>query len=359
MKVVFTNGCFDVLHPGHIDLLERARSLGDRLVVGLNSDASVRAIKGPGRPIIPQEDRALVLRALRAVDEVIVFDEETPARLIEELGPDVLVKGGDWPVEKIVGAESVLRRGGRVVSLPFRRPYSTTALAGRMAGTGGNAGADSVRTPEEQALSGLAEAAELYRRTLTECRGAILSAGRALSDSMAGGGTVFFFGTGGSASTAQRLASELSVGLEGGSRPLAALALTNDVAVLTSIGNDRGFESLFARQLEALTRPGDCAVAISASGSSASVLAGAATAAKRGCRTVGLAGSGGERLAAACETAVLVPSDAPARVHEAHLAVGHLWCRMARARLEETDGGPGQGTRGHAAGVGGDHESGC
>ena len=133
MKTVFTNGCFDVLHPGHIDLLERARNLGDRLVVGLNSDASVRALKGPGRPLVPQEERALMLRSLRSVDEVIVFDEPTPERLIEELAPDVLVKGGDWPVDRIVGAEAVLRRGGRVISLPFRLPYSTTGLVERIA----------------------------------------------------------------------------------------------------------------------------------------------------------------------------------------------------------------------------------
>jgi rfaE bifunctional protein kinase chain/domain/rfaE bifunctional protein nucleotidyltransferase chain/domain len=132
MTTVFTNGCFDVLHPGHVDLLDRARSLGDRLVVGLNSDASVRALKGPGRPLVPQEERALMLRSLRSVDEVIIFDEPTPARLIEELSPDVLVKGGDWPVDRIVGAEAVLRRGGRVISLPFRLPYSTTGLVERI-----------------------------------------------------------------------------------------------------------------------------------------------------------------------------------------------------------------------------------
>jgi rfaE bifunctional protein kinase chain/domain/rfaE bifunctional protein nucleotidyltransferase chain/domain len=132
MKTVFTNGCFDLFHPGHVDLLERARSLGDRLVVGLNSDASVRALKGPGRPLVPQEERALMLRSLRSVDEVIIFDEPTPARLIEELAPDVLVKGEDWAVDQIVGAEGVLRRGGRVVSLPVRLPYSTSALVERI-----------------------------------------------------------------------------------------------------------------------------------------------------------------------------------------------------------------------------------
>jgi rfaE bifunctional protein kinase chain/domain/rfaE bifunctional protein nucleotidyltransferase chain/domain len=133
MKTVFTNGCFDMLHPGHVDLLERARALGDRLVVGLNSDASVRALKGPGRPLVPQEERARMLSSLRSVDEVIIFDEPTPERLIEELAPDVLVKGGDWPVDRIVGAEAVLRRGGQVISLPFRLPYSTTALSERTA----------------------------------------------------------------------------------------------------------------------------------------------------------------------------------------------------------------------------------
>src|SRR5262245_30759147 len=131
MIVVFTNGCFDLIHPAHVDFLGRARALGDRLVVGLNSDVSVRAIRGPGRPLVPQADRRRVLAALRSVDEVLVFDEPTPARLIDELRPDILVKGADWPVDQIVGADAVRRRGGRVVSLPLVPGYSTTALVER------------------------------------------------------------------------------------------------------------------------------------------------------------------------------------------------------------------------------------
>lgn len=126
---VFTNGCFDLLHPGHVDLLERARQLGDHLTVGLNSDASVRALKGAERPLVNQDDRRRMLLALRAVDEVIIFDDATPLRLIEDLRPDVLVKGGDWPVEKIVGAREVLARGGKVFSLPLLPGYSTTSIA--------------------------------------------------------------------------------------------------------------------------------------------------------------------------------------------------------------------------------------
>lgn len=131
-RVVFTNGCFDLLHPGHVAYLEAARQLGDALVVGLNSDASVRRLKGPTRPILTEEERATVLAGLRSVDYVVVFDEETPLRLIEAIVPDVLVKGGDWPVEAIVGAEVVLAAGGRVLSLPFVEGKSTTGIVERI-----------------------------------------------------------------------------------------------------------------------------------------------------------------------------------------------------------------------------------
>jgi rfaE bifunctional protein nucleotidyltransferase chain/domain len=345
MKLVFTNGCFDVLHPGHVDLLERAKALGDRLVVGLNSDASVRAVKGPGRPIYPQEDRVLMLRALRTVDEVIVFDEPTPARLIEELAPDVLVKGGDWPVDKIVGAQSVLRRGGRVLSLPFRKPYSTTALTAKLAGPswGAASGADTEAPHGGSPLDELAEAADLYRRTLVECGEDILAAGRILKSTLAAGGTVFFFGIGPSASCAAGIASGFAGVQEAKRKALPALALTNDSSVLTSIGNDRGPEFLFSRQIEALAKPGDCAVAICPAGTSPAVLAGVEAARKSGCRTVGLTGAGGPRLASACDAAVLVPSLDIPRIEEAHLAIGHLWRRMAEAH--QVDSGVGDEKR--------------
>lgn len=128
-KLVFTNGCFDLLHVGHVDLLERCRALGDRLVVGINSDASVQALKGPHKPYVNERERRQLLLALRCVDEVRVFDAPTPLELIAELQPDVLVKGGDWPVEKIVGAELVRARGGEVYSLPLLPGYSSTNLA--------------------------------------------------------------------------------------------------------------------------------------------------------------------------------------------------------------------------------------
>lgn len=132
-RVVFTNGCFDVLHVGHARYLSDARKLGDLLVVGLNTDASVRRLKGERRPIVPESERLELLLALKPVDFVVLFDEDTPLRLIERVLPDVLVKGGDWPVEKIVGHELVLANGGQVLSLPFVPGRSSTDIIERIA----------------------------------------------------------------------------------------------------------------------------------------------------------------------------------------------------------------------------------
>ena len=131
-RIVFTNGCFDILHPGHVEYLEEAKSLGDFLIVGLNSDSSVQRLKGPTRPINNEADRKAMLSALKAVDLVITFDEDTPHDLIRVLQPDVLVKGGDWSVDGIVGSDIVLANGGEVISLSFKDGYSTSNLINKI-----------------------------------------------------------------------------------------------------------------------------------------------------------------------------------------------------------------------------------
>jgi len=137
-QIVFTNGCFDILHIGHVQYLEKAKVLGDVLVLALNSDASVRSIKGPLRPVVPQEERAYVMASLEVVDYVTIFDEDTPLALIEYIEPDILVKGGDWSRDTVVGAESVEQRGGRVVIIPqvsetaTDNPASTTSVIERI-----------------------------------------------------------------------------------------------------------------------------------------------------------------------------------------------------------------------------------
>ncbi len=127
-KIVFTNGCFDILHPGHVTYLAAAKELGDILVIGLNSDASVRRLKGEKRPIMAEDARALLLAALASVDYVTIFDEDDPYQLIRVLQPDILVKGGDWDTASIVGRDLVEARGGKVYSLPFVDEYSTTSI---------------------------------------------------------------------------------------------------------------------------------------------------------------------------------------------------------------------------------------
>jgi D-glycero-beta-D-manno-heptose 1-phosphate adenylyltransferase len=131
-KIVFTNGCFDILHPGHTRYLWEARQLGDYLVVAVNSDRSVREIKGLGRPVTPQEVRTEVLAALGSVDGVVLFNEDNPLKVIRHLMPDVLVKGGDWPEDKIIGADVVKESGGKIKRIPFVSGYSTTAIIKRI-----------------------------------------------------------------------------------------------------------------------------------------------------------------------------------------------------------------------------------
>jgi D-beta-D-heptose 7-phosphate kinase/D-beta-D-heptose 1-phosphate adenosyltransferase len=131
-RVVFTNGVFDILHPGHIRYLQQARALGDLLIVGLNSDASVRRNKGPERPINPEAERAEILEALACVDAVVVFDEDTPERIIQTVRPDVLVKGADWAENAIVGRDTVESHGGSVVRVPVEQGFSTSEIIRRI-----------------------------------------------------------------------------------------------------------------------------------------------------------------------------------------------------------------------------------
>lgn len=134
-RIVFTNGVFDLLHPGHVRYLRQSRALGDCLIVGINSDQSVRSVKGAGRPVTPEDERAEILAALECVDAVVIFDEETPHEIISALQPDVLVKGADWAADAIVGRDIVEARGGCVVRVPVEPGYSTSGIVEKIRGT--------------------------------------------------------------------------------------------------------------------------------------------------------------------------------------------------------------------------------
>ncbi|REE05848.1 D-glycero-beta-D-manno-heptose 1-phosphate adenylyltransferase [Marinoscillum furvescens] len=131
-SIVFTNGCFDLLHPGHVECLEKAKNLGDHLIVAVNSDLSVKRLKGASRPITPEDSRARVIAGLQAVDAVVLFDQDTPEKLIQAIKPSVLVKGGDYQLSNIAGAEFVIQSGGKVVTIPLVSDYSSSAIINKL-----------------------------------------------------------------------------------------------------------------------------------------------------------------------------------------------------------------------------------
>lgn len=319
--VVFTNGCFDILHPGHVDLLQRARSLGDKLIVGLNSDASIRAIKGPDRPFQNQEDRKAILLGLSSVDEVIIFEELTPEKLIYNLKPDVLVKGGDWRTDEIIGADFVTKSGGKVLSLPLLEGYSSSYIVDRIKNAPSG---DSVEVGDVG--NGLDQHIEIFGRLIATQMDSIETCARLLFETFDRGKKVLLCGNGGSAADAQHIAAEFVGRYEKERRALPAISLTTDTSALTALANDYSFDRIFARQVEALAEEGDCLVAISTSGNSPNVIAAVMAARNLGCKVIGMTGAGGKKLASLCDAAVMVPSDRTARIQEAHIAVAHYWC---------------------------------
>lgn len=327
--IVFTNGCFDILHPGHVDLLERARGLGTKLVVGLNSDSSVKQIKGPDRPYQSEENRRRVLLGLKAVDEVVIFDELTPEKLIHRIKPDILVKGGDWPVSEIIGADFVIANGGQVHSLPLVDGHSTSAILERVKP---QVERHSSGDPVDRSFTQHADVVELVRGSLLPI---IRECGEIICNTVRNGGKILVCGNGGSAADAQHIAAEFVGRYETERRALPSIALTVDTSALTAISNDYSFEQVFARQVEALAREGDCLIAISTSGNSPNVIAAAMEARRKGCSIVGLTGEKGKKLASISDGCVLVPSARTARIQEMHITVAHIWCEMVDVLLAE------------------------
>jgi D-sedoheptulose 7-phosphate isomerase len=331
-KIVFTNGCFDILHPGHIDLLERARKLGTKLIVGLNSDRSVKAIKGKDRPFLSQTERQALLQGLKAVDEVRVFDENTPEKLIKELKPDVLVKGGDWKPEEIIGADFVIKNGGEVFSLRLKDEFSSSKIVEKI-----RQFSDS-QTPlqvsgEGPAINSLKEHLEVFRKILAEDIENIEGCAELIFETFQKGNKVLICGNGGSAADAQHIAAEFVGRYETERMALPAIALTTDTSALTALANDYDFERIFARQVDALARAGDLLIAISTSGNSPNVISAVMYARQVGCRILGMTGAKGKKLASLCDKTVLAPSDRTARIQEAHITIAHIWCEIIDKKL--------------------------
>jgi D-sedoheptulose 7-phosphate isomerase len=283
------------------------------LIVGINSDKSVRAIKGAERPINNEDSRRAVLLGLEVVDEVIVF---------ENLRPDVLVKGGDWKLEEIVGGDFVRSYGGQVLSLPLKEGYSTTRIVDKIREHA------STKEPlsDSTIVGSLNQHIEVFRAILDGNTGSIKECSDLILGVFRAGKKVLLCGNGGSAADAQHIAAEFVGRYETERRALPAIALTTDTSALTAVANDYDFERIFSRQVDALAVEGDCLIAISTSGNSPNVISAVMTARKLGCKVVGMTGSDGKKLASLSDACIMIPSDRTARIQEAHITVAHIWC---------------------------------
>jgi D-sedoheptulose 7-phosphate isomerase len=306
--------------------LARARALGTRLIVGINSDESVRMIRGENRPFVTAADRAAVLQALESVDEVRVFNELTPERLIEEIAPDVLVKGGDWPENEIIGASFVRSRGGEVYSLELKAGYSSTNIVEAIRQNGSGAVTSAVR-PDSIALQSLKQHIETFEQVSTILP-VIESTAARIVETFAAGKKILICGNGGSAADAQHLAAEFVGRYEAERKGLPAIALTTDTSALTALANDYSFDRVFARQVEALAKDDDLLIAISTSGSSPNVIEAVMAARNLGCGVIGMTGAKGKKLASLSDECILVPSTRTARIQEVHITVAHIWCEI-------------------------------
>jgi D-sedoheptulose 7-phosphate isomerase len=325
--IVFTNGCFDILHVGHVDLLARAKALGTKLIVGINSDDSVRLIKGSNRPIVGEKERAAMLIALEIVDEVRIFNEQTPQKLIEELKPDVLVKGGDWQINEIVGAGFVVKNGGKVFSLPLKEGYSTTSIVKKMQ-------QNEVKVNKTASSNYLIESLNQHQQVFQKLDlESIERCGNIIVDALKTGNKILLCGNGGSAADAQHIAAEITGRFELERRGFPAIALTTDTSAITAIANDFGYERIFSRQVEAIAKKDDVLIGITTSGNSPNIISAVLEARNVGCLTIGLTGANGNKLAALCDASILVASDRTARIQEAHITIGHLWCEMVDNNL--------------------------
>jgi len=323
-KVVLTNGCFDLLHAGHVAYLEQSSRLGDHLIVLVNSDESVKELKGPDRPVNAEFDRASVISALKCVDAAVVF---RGPRLIEEitcLAPDIYTKAGDYTLETLHPGEllALQQVNAYIRFLPFLPGYSTTksiASIGSLESMSYKDGKDGLRF-----ATTLREVRTVIERSHS-LDPVVQSTGDILLECLRNGGKLLTCGNGGSAADAMHLAEEL-VGRYSRNRvALPAISLNSDTTSITCIGNDFGFDFIYSRAVEALGKPGDLLVCFTTSGNSHNVLNAIDAANQRGLKTILLTGKDGGRAKGKATVEVVVPSDNTARIQEVHTMVLHQW----------------------------------
>jgi D-glycero-beta-D-manno-heptose 1-phosphate adenylyltransferase len=340
--VVFTNGCFDLLHPGHIDLLKKARALGTKLIVGINSDESVRALKGKERPFLSQEARAAILKELRSVDEVYVFEENTPERLIREIQPDILVKGGDWAVSEIVGADFVLQRGGKVFSIPFVNDFSSSKIVEKIkskTSTGNDilsTGEGKSATEESRIKDSLKSRIRMFENLSSWEIPKISKCADLIYKTLAGGNQVSFCGDEASAGVSRYLTAVFGRRFQTVMQNLPASSLKTHAPASNAQSEADNFESNFSGQIETPAKKNDLLVAITTGENAPSVISAVMKAREMGGRTIALTGINGKKIASLCDANISMPVEQVSRMQEAFIAMGHLWCEMVDEKIKSS-----------------------
>lgn len=340
-EVVTTNGCFDLIHPGHAQFLSTARNEGDILVVGINSDKSVNTLKGPGKPILKEEERAEMLSALKSVDAVLVFDDLLPNSFLEAVKPDIHCKAADYSEDSLPEAEMIKKMGGKISILPLVDGFSSTHLMERIlsaqkvqsTGTGSGSRESDV---DEQVLTYLLSSSNIFRQTAYSLKDSISKASEIVIKTLKSRNKILLCGNGGSAADSQHIAAELVGRFKRERSALPAIALTTDTSILTAIANDYGFEEVFSRQISALGRKNDLLIAISTSGSSKNVVRAIEEAREKGMYVLGLTGEMESPISKLADLTLKVPTQDTALIQQVHIGILHLLCDLAEQKVFES-----------------------
>lgn len=336
-RVITTNGCFDLIHPGHVQFLEMAAKLGDKLIVGINSDRSVRTLKGEGKPLLSEQDRAMMLSALSSVDAVIIFDDLLPNHFLEQIQPDIHCKAGDYSAETLPETKVVEKYDGNIHILPLIEGFSSSGLLNRIQSEAQDVKDTSATVPlksiEDQILSYLLSSSNLFRQSAYGLKDLIAAASEQFNKVLSKNNKILLCGNGGSAADSQHIAAELVGRFRKNRQALPAIALTTDTSILTAVANDYGFDQVFSRQIEALSQPGDMLIALSTSGESANVLLAAEIAKERGLFVLGLSGTAESALSKISDLTLRVPSNDTAMIQQIHIGILHLLCDLAEQEL--------------------------
>ena len=332
-KIVTTNGCFDLIHSGHINFLKNAKSLGSKLIVGLNSDSSVRKLKGMGKPILSELERATLLAALQCVDEVVVYNDDLPNKFLDLIKPHIHCKAADYSADSLPEAETVRKNGGEISILPLIEGISSSQIIEKIQSSiqlaAGENQSKMIDDTEKRVMQYFMDSSNLYRQTAYNLKNSVTRFANKVTETLQSGHKILICGNGGSAADSQHIAAEFVGRFKLERKALPAIALTTDTSVITAIGNDYGFEQVFSRQVAALGTENDLLIAISTSGQSKNVLNAVSEAKKNKMFVISLTGHKTSSLQSQSNLCLNVPSDNTALIQQAHIGILHIVCDIA------------------------------